>query len=50
MSTGGWIFMFGSILFVVSLCVFCFMKILTRPAGPDKLHAPQTINTHDKDT
>ena len=50
MSVGGWIFMSCSILFVLSLCTYCFRAILTKPSASDHLHAPQTIDTGDEDT
>jgi hypothetical protein len=50
MTTGGWIFMIGSIGFVVWLVGFCFYRVLTRPAAADHMHAPLDIDTRDRDT
>jgi hypothetical protein len=32
LSTTGWIFMFSSLAFVWSLCVFCYRRVLAGPA------------------
>jgi hypothetical protein len=29
MTPGGWLFMIGSLAFVVGLCIWCFIKVLT---------------------
>jgi hypothetical protein len=50
MTTEGWIFMFGSIGFVVSLVGFCYFRVLTKPQSADHLQAPATIDTGDLDT
>lgn len=50
MTTGGWIFMIGSISAVVSLLVFCFYRVLRKPTSTDHMHAPLDIDTHDADT
>ena len=50
MTTGGWVFMFGSITAVVSLLSFCFYKVLSKPSSADHMHAPIDIDTHDRDT
>ncbi len=50
MTTGGWIFMIGSISAVVSLLVFCFSRVLRKPASTDRMHAPLDSDTHDEST
>lgn len=50
MTTEGWVFMLGSIGFVLWLASWCFHKVLTHPAASKHMHAPLDINTHDKDT
>ncbi len=50
MTTGGWIFMIGSISAVVSLLAFCFYRVLRKPSSADQMHAPLDIDTHDADT
>jgi hypothetical protein len=47
MTTEGWIFMIGSVGFVLSLVGYCFVRVLTRPQAADHLQAPQTIDTGD---
>ena len=50
MTTGGWIFMIGSITAVVSLISFCFYRVLTHEHSTEHMHAPLDIDTHDADT
>ncbi|HNS00423.1 MAG TPA: hypothetical protein PKX48_14530 [Planctomycetota bacterium] len=50
MTLGGWIFMLGSIGFVLSLCAFCFWRVFRRPGTAERLQSPHTIATRDKDT
>ena len=50
MTTGGWIFMIGSLSAVTSLLVFCFYRVLRKPSSTDPMHAPLDIDTHDADT
>lgn len=50
MRTSGWIFMVGSIGFVLWLTWWCFHKVLTSPASADHMHAPLDIDTHDQNT
>lgn len=50
MTTGGWIFMIGSISAVVCLLTFCFYRVLTHPSSTEHTHAPQDSDTHDADT
>ena len=50
MTTGGWIFMIGSISAVTSLLAFCFYRVLTQPSSTEHTHAPQDSDTDDKDT
>lgn len=50
MTTGGWIFMIGSISAVVCLLIFCFYRVLTHPSSTEHRHAPVDIDTHDTET
>lgn len=50
MTLGGWIFMLGSIGFVVGLLSFCFARVLSKPNSTEHMHAPLDMNTHDRDT
>jgi hypothetical protein len=50
METEGWIFMIGSVGFVLSLVGYCFFRVLSRPQTADHLQAPQTIDTGDIET
>jgi hypothetical protein len=50
MSLFGWIFMGFSVGFVLSLLAYCFWQIVKKPSAQKDLHAPQTIDTKDKDT
>ena len=50
MTTGGWIFMIGSLSAVTSLLVFCFYRVLRKPSSTDHMHAPLDIDTYDADT
>ncbi len=50
MTLGGWIFMLGSVGFVVTLCALCFWKVLRRPGTVERLQSPHTIATGDEDT
>lgn len=50
MNAGGWIFMIGSISFVLVLTYYCFRRVLTKPAAADHMHAPIEIDTHDQNT
>ncbi len=50
MTTGGWIFMIGSLSSVICLLVFCFSRVLKKPASTEHMHAPLDIDTHDADT
>lgn len=50
MTTGGWVFMLGSIGFVVALIVFCFSRVLSKPTSTDHMHAPIDMDTHDRNT
>lgn len=49
MTTAGWIFMVGSISFVVALISFCFHKVLSKPSAANHMHAPLEIDTKDLD-
>lgn len=50
MTTGGWVFMIGSLGFVLGLTAFCFGRVLRKPTAANHMHAPLDINTHDQNT
>jgi len=50
MTLEGWVFMFCSIGFVVTLIVFCFHRVLSTPSSANHLHAPLEIDTQDRGT
>ena len=50
MTTGGWIFMIGSLSSVTCLLVFCFWRVLRKPASTDHTHAPRDTDTDDAGT
>jgi hypothetical protein len=50
MRLSGWLFMVGSLGFVLVLTAFCFYKVLARPSATEHMHAPLDIDTHDLDT
>ncbi len=51
MTASGWLFMLISLLFVLGLNVFCFYKVLVKPAAVEELHAaPPLIDTKDEGT
>jgi hypothetical protein len=50
MTIGGWIFMVCSVGFVIGLTVFCFYRVLSRPATTEHMHAPLDIDTQDRET
>ena len=35
MTPGGWLFMIGSLAFVVILTIWCFVKVMTTPEHKD---------------
>ncbi|MCB9866648.1 MAG: hypothetical protein H6816_08455 [Phycisphaerales bacterium] len=41
MTVGGWIFMLGSLGFVLCLVGFCYSKVLRSPATGDHLHSAE---------
>ncbi len=47
LNAGGWIMLVGCIGLVLSLCAFCFWKIMTEPKPSEHHHAPLDIDTHD---
>lgn len=49
MKTEGWIFMLGSLGFVLWLTGFCFNKVLRKPSAADHMHAPIELDTQDRD-
>lgn len=50
MTYAGWIFMIGSISFVLGLVTFCFYKVLCKPSVANHMHAPIEIDTKDRET
>ncbi len=49
MTLAGWLFMSCSIGLVISAVVYCFWRVLTRPAASGHMHAPLDIDVHDRD-
>ena len=47
MTTWGWCFFIGSNGLVITLTIFCFVRILTEPAPEEHMHAPLDVNTGD---
>lgn len=47
LTTGGWIFMVTSIGFVLALIIYCFSRVLSKPASTEHMHAPLDIDTKD---
>ncbi len=47
MTREGWIFMIGSVGFVLVLTAYCFIRVLRKPQTADHLQAPPTIDTGD---
>ena len=47
LEAGGRIMLIGCIGLVLSLCAFCFWKILTEPKPSEHHHTPLDIDTHD---
>ena len=50
MTPAGWIFMTCSLGFVLGLTVFCFQRVLSRPAASEHMHAPPDIDTQDRES
>ena len=50
MSLAGWVFMTCSLGFVLALTVFCFYRVLAKPATTEHMHAPLDIDTQDRET
>lgn len=50
MTHAGWIFMIGSISFVLGLVMFCFYKVLCKPGAANHMHAPIEIDTKDRES
>jgi hypothetical protein len=50
MTSAGWIFMLGSLGFVLTLTFYCFYRVLAKPTAAEHMHAPLDIDTHDKNT
>ncbi|MEK6798140.1 MAG: hypothetical protein AABZ12_04180 [Planctomycetota bacterium] len=50
MTGAGWVFMLCSTGSVISLMVFCFYRVLSKPAAANHMHAPLEIDTHDAGT
>ena len=47
LSTGGVILMTGCVVFVLSLCSFCFWRILRESKPEEHRHVPLDIDTKD---
>lgn len=50
MTNAGWIFMLGSLAFVIGLVVFCFHRVLAKPSAANHMHSPVDIDTQDTHT
>lgn len=50
MTGGGWVFMIGSLGFVLGLVGFCFSRVLRKPSAANHMHAPLEIDTQDRET
>jgi hypothetical protein len=48
MTAAGWFLMLSSVGFVVGLNVYCFWRVLKKPAPARDLHAPLDIETREK--
>lgn len=48
MTIAGWILMFCSVGFVLSLTVYCFSRVLRTPSPKQRIHAPLDIETHEE--
>lgn len=49
MTVAGWVFMLGSIGFVLGLITFCFSRVLRAPAAGDHLHRPDKFDPNGLD-
>lgn len=47
MTLAGWIFMAASLALVIGLNIFCFARLLLRPAAAEHMHALLDIDTGD---
>ncbi len=50
LTPAGWLFMLGSIAFVLGLLIFCLWRVLSTPDQLERMHAPIEIDTQDRDT
>jgi len=41
----GWVFMLCSLVLVLGLAIFCYVRVLFRPAATEHMHAPLDIDT-----
>lgn len=49
MTLAGWIFMLASVTFVVSMVIFCFVRVLRNPGASEHLSAPPERDTRNRD-
>jgi hypothetical protein len=49
MSLSGWIVMILSVGFVTVLTVYCVYRVIKEPEAPERMHAPDEIDTHDQE-
>jgi len=47
MTAAGWVFMLGSVTFVLALGGYCFYRVSRAPVATDRMHAPLDIDTRD---
>ena len=50
MTPAGWVFMLCSLIFVIGLNVFCFGRVLRKPATTEHMHAPLDVDTCEPPT
>lgn len=47
MTLSGWVVMILSVGFVTILLGWCIWRVLKEPEAPERIHAPEEIDTHD---
>jgi len=49
MTISGWVVMILSVGFVTGLSVWCVYRVMKEPEAPERMHAQDEIDTHDKE-
>jgi len=49
MTLSGWVVMIVSVGAVTGLLAWCIYRVLKEPEAPERLHAPDEIDTHDQE-